>query len=140
MTAAVFAAVFVALFAGHHVGDHLAQTDWSASHKAGPGWTGARAMASHLGSYLACQAAALGGLWLIGVPLTWLGAAAALVFSGATHGFIDRRWPVRWLLEHTGSADFADRQTPICGMYLADQSLHVGCLFVAALLAAGGAR
>jgi len=133
-SAGLVAAVFVALFAGHHVGDHVAQTDWQAKHKASPGWTGWRAMAGHLVGYHACMVAALGGLAAVGVPLTWVGCAAGLGFSVVSHGFLDRRWPVRWVLEHTGSRDFAASQTPLHGGYLADQSLHVGCLFVSSLL------
>ncbi|MCG5464161.1 DUF3307 domain-containing protein [Micromonospora sp. MED01] len=135
--AAVIAAVFCALFAGHHVGDHVAQTDWQAKHKAGPGWLGVRAMAGHLLGYHACMVAALLGLVAAGVPLTFQGCAVGLVFSAVTHGFLDRRWPVRWILEHTGSRAFAASQTPLHGPYLADQSLHIVCLFVAALLVVG---
>ncbi|MER7331603.1 MULTISPECIES: DUF3307 domain-containing protein [unclassified Micromonospora] len=134
--AAVIAAVFCALFAGHHVGDHAAQTDWQAKNKAEPGWLGVRAMAGHLASYHACMVVALGGLAAAGVPLTFTGCAVGLAFSAVTHGFLDRRWPVRWILEHTGSRAFAASQTPLHGGYLADQSLHIGCLFVSALLVA----
>ena len=132
--AAVLAAVFCALFAGHHLGDHVVQTDWQAKHKALPGWTGWRALAGHLVGYHACLVAALAGLAAAGVPLTFAGCAAGLAFSAVTHGFLDRRWPVRWLLDHTGSRAFAAGQTPLPGGYLADQSLHIACLFVASLL------
>lgn len=134
MNAAVFAAVFCAMFAAHHIGDHTSQTDADANRKANPGRHGWAAMARHLATYHAGMVLALWALLLIDVPLTTTGVLAGVGFSVVTHGFIDRRWPVRWLLHRTGSAAFADRQTPICGMYLADQSLHVGCLFVAALL------
>lgn len=130
----MFAAVFCALFAAHHVGDHVAQTDWQAKHKVEPGWRGVRAMSGHLVSYHACMVAALAGLAAVGVPLTVAGCAAGLAFSAVTHGFLDRRWPVRWILERTGSAAFAASQTPLHGGYLADQSLHIGCLFISALL------
>jgi hypothetical protein len=133
--AAVFAAVFAALFAGHHLGDHVFQTHRQATGKVGPGWPAWRAMAGHLAGYHACQAVALAGLWAVGVPLTGGGAAAALGFSAASHAFIDRRWPVRGLLRLLGSAPFAARAGGgINGMYLADQSLHVGCLYLSALL------
>ncbi|MEU3452101.1 DUF3307 domain-containing protein [Micromonospora sp. NPDC006766] len=136
--ASVIAAVFCALFAGHHLGDHIVQTDWQANHKALPGWLGVRAMAGHLVGYHACMVAALAGLAAVGVPLTVTGSAVGLGFSAVTHGFLDRRWPVRWILEHTGSRDFAASQTPLPGGYLADQSLHIACLFVAALLVVAG--
>jgi hypothetical protein len=133
--AAVFAAVFAALYAGHHLGDHVFQTHRQATGKDGRGWPAWRAMAGHLAGYHACQAATLGGLCALGVPLSPAGAAAALAFSAASHGFLDRRWPVRGLLRLLGSAPFAARASGgINGMYLADQSLHVGCLYVSALL------
>ena len=127
-------AVFAALFAAHHIGDHIAQTDHQAQHKAGTGWLAVRAMAGHLATYHACMLVALAGLAAAGVPLTVAGCASGLLFSAVTHGFLDRRWPVRWVLERTGSRAFAASQAPLHGMYLADQSLHVGCLFVASLL------
>lgn len=138
MDSGVFSAVFVALFAAHHLADHVIQTDHQAKHKAEPGWVGDRAMAGHLLGYHACMIAALLGLVAAGVPLTLRGCAAGLVFSAVTHGFLDRRWPVRWILEHTGSRAFAASQTPLHGVYLADQSLHIACLFVAALLVVAG--
>lgn len=138
MTAAVTAVVFAALYAGHMVGDHVIQTDRQAAGKAQTaGWL--RPMLGHLAGYHLTIGVALAGLTLVGVPLSWRHVTAALLWSVVTHGVLDRRWPVRWLLQHTGSADFADRQTPICGPYLADQALHVGCLFVAALIVGAGA-
>jgi hypothetical protein len=137
VTAATFAAVFCAMFAAHHIGDHVAQTDHQAANKMLPGWAGWRAMIGHLASYHACMVLALVGLATVGVPLTVTGCVAGLIFSAATHGFLDRRWPVRLLLEHTGSRAFAASQTPLHGGYLADQSLHIGCLFVASLLVVG---
>ncbi|MFF1350507.1 hypothetical protein ACFVZJ_31815 [Streptomyces sp. NPDC058322] len=48
---------------------------------------------------------------------------------------MDRRWPVRWILEHTGATKFAAlRAAGLNGMYLADQALHSGALLVFALL------
>lgn len=132
--AAVLGAVFAALFAGHQIGDHICQTDKIADDKVKSGWFGWWAILKHLAGYHACIVAALFGLWLIEVPLTWAGVTAGLAFSAVTHGFLDRRWPVRLLLEKTGSARFASMTTPICGAYQADQSLHVAALFVSALL------
>jgi hypothetical protein len=73
---------------------------------------------------------------VLNVPLTVAGMVAGLGFSAVTHAILDRRWPVRWILQHVGAPEFADLKTPICGMYLADQALHYGCLWVAALLIA----
>ena len=43
------------------------------------------------------------------------------VVSAATHGFIDRRWPVRLFLSKTGSKSFAETTL---GVLAADQALH----------------
>lgn len=89
----MFAASFAALYAGHIVGDHLAQTDWQASAKAGKDWIAVAAMAGHLGSYWVCQALALTAVQVVtGVSVAGWAGVAGLVFSVASHGFIDRRW------------------------------------------------
>ncbi|MEU7908989.1 DUF3307 domain-containing protein [Actinoplanes sp. NPDC049118] len=123
--------------AAHQLADHIVQTDTDANAKIAPGWTGWRHLLIHVGTY---HATALVMLVItavaLDVPLTMVGMFAGLGFSAVSHAILDRRWPVRWILQHTGSADFADRTTPLCGMYLADQALHYGCLWVAALLIA----
>lgn len=168
---ALFAAVFVALYVGHMVADHVAQTDFQAAHKADSTkalvrgehltdrewkqarrivrWTAIAAMNGHLCSYALCQIVALAGLALLqgSLGLSGWGVLFGLGFSVGTHGFIDRRRPVKWLLEHTGSRAFAKLGSPdgpqvgLNGPYLTDQALHIGCLFISALIiaAAGGA-
>lgn len=61
-------------------------------------------------------------VWLfIPLPLSVTGLAAGFAWSVVTHAVLDRRWPVRWLLQHTGSPDFAELRTAgLNGMYLAD--------------------
>jgi hypothetical protein len=136
-SALVFAVAMATLVAAHQLADHIVQTDTDAIGKAAPGFNGWRHLLIHVGTY---HATALVMLVItavaLDVPLTVPGMVAGLGFSAVTHAFLDRRWPVRWVLEHTGSAAFADRMSPICGMYLADQALHYGCLWVAALLIA----
>lgn len=133
-----FAAAFVALYAGHMVGDHVVQTDRQAANKAAKGWTGGLAMAGHLAGYGTAQAVAFALLVVSGVPLGVGAVLAGLVFSVATHAFIDRRWPVLCLLRVVGAPGFAAlRSGGLNGAYLADQALHVGCLFVAALIIGG---
>jgi hypothetical protein len=161
--AAVFAATLAALLVGHTVGDHLVQTDHQAANKAAS-W---RAMAGHVGGYTATCAAALAAVHAAtGARPRWRRVVAGHLFSAFTHAFIDRRWPVRWLLEHTGSQAFARSTTvqvqpslvrpgaifgeqyahhppaplPIHGPYVADQALHHACLLVAALIITGGRR
>ena len=133
------AEIFAALMAGHQVGDHITQTDHQAARKADPGRAGWSAMAGHVAGYTATQAVALVGLRAAGYRVRPGRALAGLAFSAGTHAFIDRRWPVQWLLRHTGSPQFAATTTPVCGPYVVDQSLHTAAVFTASLVT-GGAR
>jgi hypothetical protein len=139
-SATVFAAIAATLYAAHQLADHvLGQTDQQACKKAGPGINGWRHNAYHVGLYHTVMAAMLTvTIWLLHLPVTATGLTAGLGFSAVTHAILDRRWPVRWLLEHSGSTPFS-RQAGhgINGMYLADQALHYACLWVSALLIAG---
>lgn len=45
--------------------------------------------------------------------------------SLVTHAFIDRRWTVKWLMCHTGSASFAETGW---GVLAVDQALHLSIL------------
>ena len=138
MSAAItFAAAAATLHAAHQLGDHIFQTDGNDNHKAGPGRDAWRHLLAHVGTYhLTALAMLLIATTALDLPISVTGMTAGLGFSALTHALLDRRWPVRWVLEHTGAAELAARQTPICGMYLADQALHHGCLWVSALLIA----
>jgi hypothetical protein len=128
-----FAALLPTLWAAHNVGDHLVQTDHQAVRKA-QSW---RAMAGHIAGYQATQALAVCAvLAATGMRCNRRAVLAGMAFSGATHAFIDRRWPVRWLLQRAGASGFAEMSTPVNGPYQADQALHHGCLLIAALLMA----
>lgn len=95
------------------------------------------------------KAVALGMLRAAGVGASWWRVLAATGWSAGTHAFLDRRrWPVRRILELTGSPGFAcgkftagardaEQPVPLHGPYLADQ-LHHACLAVAAAILAGG--
>jgi hypothetical protein len=137
--AANFAAIAATLYAAHQLADHVfGQTDRQAEHKAADGWTGWRHNAAHVGLYhLVMTGMLLLMVAALDLQITTVGLLTGLGFSAVTHAILDRRWPVRWLLEHTGSVPFS-RQAGhgINGMYLADQALHYGCLWVAALLIA----
>lgn len=131
-----FGAVLATLWAAHDLADHVLQTDHQAAHKAGPGRAGWRAMAGHVATYHAAQVAALAVTdRALGLGLRPGRVAVAVALSASTHAFLDRRWPVRRVLQHTGSPAFADLTTPINGPYVADQALHHTCLWVAALVA-----
>lgn len=125
----VFAVLAPTLWAAHNVGDHVVQTDHQAGAKAHD-W---RAMAGHLGGYQVVAVVAVGFVSAVtGLRCGRWAGLAGMVFSAGTHAFLDRRWPVRWVLERTGSPGFARLQSPVCGMYQADQALHHGCLLIAA--------
>ncbi|QOC90248.1 DUF3307 domain-containing protein [Micromonospora craniellae] len=138
ISAVVFAVVAATFYAGHQVADHVfGQSDKQAAHKAAPGWLGWRHLLGHVVAYHFVVVVMLAvAIVALDLPVTAFGIVAGLGFSAISHAILDRRWPVRWLLTHTGSGDFADRQAPICGMYLADQSLHAACLWVSSLLIA----
>ncbi len=137
----VFSVSLVALLVAHQVGDHLTQTDRQAARKADPGTYGraaaVRAMAGHLiGYHVTALVVLLGTAWVLRLPLTVAGVAAAIGFSLVTHGLLDLRWPVLALLRATGSPRFAEATTPVCGLYAADQALHRLALLISALLLA----
>lgn len=105
-----FAVVLHALLVGHDAGDHLVQTDHQAAHKA-KNWS---AMAGHVGGYTAACAAALAATAAAtGIRPSLLRTITGLTFSAVTHALIDRRKPVVWLLENTGSPKFAHARTRV---------------------------
>ena len=137
----IFAVSLATLLVAHQVGDHVTQTDRQAVRKADPATYGrpaaARAMAGHLASYHATVLVLLLATdSLLRLPVSAVGVIAAIAFSAATHGVLDLRWPVRALLRVTGSPQFAEATTPVCGLYAADQALHRLALLISALLIA----
>lgn len=136
LTSAILFAVFIGVaICAHQVSDHIFQTDKMAANKAKPGRVGWSYLLQHVYIYhVVMVAMILVTVVLLGLPITVLGFVSSIAFSAITHAILDRRWPVKWILDHTGSPDFANLQTPLCGMYLADQSLHYFCLWISALL------
>ena len=128
-----FAAVAVTLTAAHWIADHvLGQTDKQAMGNAKPGWEGWQHITGHVFLYHAVMLFMLGvARHVLDLQISGAGTAAGIAFSMVTHAFLDRRWPVVWILRHTGSAPYAE--TPE-GRYAADQALHYFCLWVSALL------
>ncbi|WAZ20192.1 hypothetical protein STRCI_001291 [Streptomyces cinnabarinus] len=114
---ATFATV---LSVAHNLADHvIGQTDHQAVGKAAPseaevvdgvsprrGWG---ACLGRVARYHLVMVAMLALVWAV-LPLhmSWTCLAAGLAVSMGTHGFFDRRWPVRWLLEHIGSKGFVN--------------------------------
>ncbi|MFI5736137.1 hypothetical protein ACIA49_38845 [Kribbella sp. NPDC051587] len=146
-TLATFGSVWAVLAVSHNLADHvLGQNDRQALNKGAPtavdvaggvnprrGWG---ACMGHVAQYHVVMGVVL---TLVGVvlplELSWPGLLGGLVVSAVTHAFLDRRWPVRWLLQHTGKRNFAElREGGLNGMYLADQALHQTALLVSALV------
>jgi hypothetical protein len=133
--AAIAAITWIALHAGHMVGDHIVQTPGQSAGKAAPlrpgvhPWRGWNWCARHVAAYTACQAVFVAMAAFV-VPMTLAGATAALFVSAGTHAVIDRRWIVAGIIKLKRSPEWRE------GPYLVDQSLHLGCLFIAALAAA----
>jgi hypothetical protein len=123
-TLATFGSTWAVLAVGHNVADHVfGQSDHQAANKGAPsaedlaagasprrGWA---ACLAHVGQYHLVMATLLVLVWLfIPLPLSVTGLAAGFAWSAASHAVLDRRWPVRWLLQHTGSPDFAGPVRP----------------------------
>jgi hypothetical protein len=147
LTLATFGAVWAVLAVGHNLADHvIGQTDHQAGNKAAPSATevadgvsprqGWGACLGHVAQYHLVMAVLLALVWaVLPLQMSWTGLAAGLVVSVVTHAFFDRRWPVRWLLEHIGSKGFAElKAAGMNGMYLTDQALHQTALLASALL------
>ncbi len=133
------AAAYAAMRAAAGIGDFYLQTGHQAAHKADAGWSGRLVVARHAASYAGVQAVALvAANKLLGMGLKPAHMAAAVAFSGITHGFIDRRWPVRKLAEATGKLGFHDMGagTLASGAFHLDQSAHHALEAVAAVIAA----
>lgn len=142
-----FAGAFAALYAAHQVADHHVQRDRDARDKGKPGREGQAACTRHVASYTATAAVAMVATSAVtGAGFRPGRVLAALALSAATHYVIDRREPLRKFAAATGHAGFYQLGAPRpghddnpslgTGAYALDQSAHVGCLFVAALIAA----
>ncbi|MGW5295495.1 DUF3307 domain-containing protein [Streptomyces bacillaris] len=127
----MFASLFVLLYLGHLLADYPFQSDHQATHKAERTTTGWAAALTHAATHVAtCTAAlTLGALVLDDVALSLPVVAAALVWIGASHAFIDRRWPVLWWMRRTGSTAWIAHG----GAAHVDQTAHILALVLAAL-------
>lgn len=144
-----FAAVFVALFVAHQVGDHWVQTHRQSCTKGRPGWAGRVACAGHVATYTvtALAALALTG-WVVGLDLPVWRVVVGLVVSAVSHYWADRRSTLARLAAVLGKSGFYGLGSPRpgrddnpslgTGAYALDQSWHIGWLWVAALVIAGG--
>ncbi|MCX4863476.1 MULTISPECIES: DUF3307 domain-containing protein [unclassified Streptomyces] len=126
----MFAALFVLLYVAHLLADYPFQTDHQAGCKAEKSAAGWRANLVHAGTHVLTTAAALAvGFVVLDLPLTVPAAAVALLWIGATHSIIDRRWPVLRWMERTGQVEFVKHG----GAAHVDQTAHITALLIAAL-------
>jgi hypothetical protein len=149
----VLATSFVALFAAHQVGDHWIQTNGQALAKGGKGWAARAACARHVLALAVVKVIALTAAFaVVGLPMRPLWWTAGLGVDAVSHYWADRRTTLRRLaaLLGPGKAAFFDLGAPRpghddnpslgTGAYALDQSWHIGFLFIAVLIIAGGAR
>ncbi|MFF2134228.1 DUF3307 domain-containing protein [Streptomyces sp. NPDC058193] len=129
----MFASLFVLLYVGHLLADYPFQTDHQAAHKADCTAVGWRANLSHAATHIVtCGAGLLAGAVLLDLPVAVPAALAALIWIGATHAFIDRRWPVAWWMTHARQSGWAANG----GAAHVDQTAHLTALFLAAVFLA----
>ncbi|MFI5987558.1 DUF3307 domain-containing protein [Streptomyces sp. NPDC051555] len=102
------AEVFILFYVAHLLSDYAFQMDRQSERKALPSAAGWRALLSHAGTHVVVSALLLGaGSVLLDLPP---GLPAAITdWVGLSHGVIDRRWPVQWWMEHTGSSGFFEK-------------------------------
>lgn len=109
----LYAVTLPTLYAAHTLADHVLQTDHQAGNKAAADlrrWV--PALAGHVASYQAAQAAALAAvLPTCGLRPHSVGLLTGTALSAASHALLDRRWPVVRVLRATGSPEFADAAT-----------------------------
>lgn len=147
--AATFAAVFAALYAAHVVGDHWVQTGRQATCKGSRDHTGRAACAGHVLTLTATKLVFISAAVLV-LDLPWSAGwlTTGLVVDAVSHYWADRRFTLAAFAGRLGKASFYALGTPRpgrddnpslgTGAYALDQSWHIGWLFAAALIIAGG--
>ncbi|WP_030617089.1 DUF3307 domain-containing protein [Streptomyces sclerotialus] len=106
------------------------QTDHQATCKANPGRTGWAANLAHAATHVLISGLLLAiGTAALGWHLPPLPAAVAVVWIGATHSLIDRRWPIQRWMRLARQSKWAERG----GAAHVDQTAHITALVVAAL-------
>jgi Protein of unknown function (DUF3307) len=151
VTAATFAAVFAALYAAHQVGDHWVQTGRQAACKGSRDAAGRAACAGHVATLTLTKLLFIATAALV-LDLPWhpVWLAAGLCVDAASHYWADRRFTLAGLCARLGKTGFYQLGAPRpgrddnpslgTGAYALDQSWHIGWLFVAALIVAGGGQ
>jgi hypothetical protein len=136
MDALRFAITLGVLYAAHQVADHWIQTHHQACHKAATGPRGWLALFGHVATYTATLAAVLAAVaWRFPVLDYSAGmVAAGLIVNAISHGWADRRSPLRALAVAVGKGSYWDDVPG--GAYQLDQAWHYGWLAVCAFIIA----
>jgi hypothetical protein len=135
--AATFAAIWIALYVAHVVADHWVQTEFQARHKGEDSWRGRSAAGRHVATYTLVAGLTVALIaWRLGLALDPVRVGLGLSVSALSHFWLDRRWTVTRLAVLAGHRPLHDLGGPLGGAYLLDQSSHVACLLVAALVIA----
>lgn len=133
----VFVTVWIAMFVGHGIGDRWFQTDRQALTKGERTAAGRWACAAHCLTYTAATATLTAAVWLaFGLHITVLGFIAGQLVSAVTHFWADRRFTLRWLIEHFAPWKRTYYDKVPGGAEHLDQTFHWFCLLIAALLTA----
>lgn len=106
-----------AVLVGHLIGDWIVQTDYQAANKTSS-W---KANQQHMLGYHLTLAG------FCALAMSWQMVLLVVAISYLTHSVIDRRWPVKRLMEMTGSKPFS--QTTF-GIIAVDQALHISILLL----------
>lgn len=155
--AAIAAIMFCGMLAAHYVGDHWVQTCGQAIKKVWDGPDGRMCAAWHCAKHAATWSVTqlvflTVTVWWLDLPVRpgWL--AGGVAFNALTHFVIDLRVPLLWVAQRVnGRGDYieavqvvrpssgAASTGPGTGLFHLDQSAHLACAFVAALIVAGPA-
>lgn len=142
MHALTFAVALPALYAAHHFGDHWVQRPTEALGKGGRSWRGRLLCARHVASLTATKLVALVvTAAVVHLHLSPVAVAAGLGLDAVSHYLIDRRTPLATLARWAGKSEFHGLGDGLAapagtGAYALDQSIHVLCLWIAALVIA----
>ncbi|MBD9721958.1 DUF3307 domain-containing protein [Streptomyces caniscabiei] len=124
-----FAPCFILLYVAHLLADYPLQTDHQAEHKDDQSTAGWKANLAHAGTHFLASATLLAvGAAILDLNIGWTAAAAGLIWIGATHSLIDRRWPIQWWMRHTKQPQFAEHG----GAAHVDQTAHITAIAIAA--------
>ncbi|MBB5938750.1 DUF3307 domain-containing protein [Streptomyces zagrosensis] len=129
----MFASIFVLLYVAHLLADYPFQTDHQAALKDAKTASGRRANFTHAITHVTISAILLiVGALLLDLDCSVPVSMAALVWIGASHSFIDRRWPVElWMIKSLQSEILKKG-----GAEHVDQTAHITALAIAALVIA----